>query len=397
MSSQPLTVAWISQFPVEWMPDIPEHLRHLPRQHPAPWQRVLLEGLQGVPSLSLHVLALRKEFVRSERFERNGVTFHVVKTPAGLRAATLFWSDTWLIRRVLKDVRPDVVHAWGTERGSGLIASRLGYPYLLTMHGLLEWLGEQITLDTYHRFAALLEKRTLRLASIVTVESSFGLQFLKERHPHLELHQVEHAPLPLFQEIKRAPQLAPVRFLFVGAFSLGKGVDVMLKALDRFKEQAAFELVIAGSTDQGLVRKLESEVSKELWRRVRFAGSLSAPEIAREMAVATMMVYPTRCDNSPNAVKEAVVAGLPVVASAIGGILDYVWPDLNGALFEPGSVNACLEAIQSACRHPLFSRGLVEVAALNNARDYLSADRMSRRFVELYRLAANSKTTPRRG
>ncbi|HUA68267.1 MAG TPA: hypothetical protein VMA13_06940 [Candidatus Saccharimonadales bacterium] len=38
----PLTVAWISQFPVEWLPDAPESVRRLPREHPSSWQRVLL-------------------------------------------------------------------------------------------------------------------------------------------------------------------------------------------------------------------------------------------------------------------------------------------------------------------------------------------------------------------
>ena len=100
------------------------------------------------------------------------------------------------------------------------------------------------------------------------------------------------------------------------------------------------------------------------------------------------MLYPTRCDNSPNAVKEAVVAGVPVVASAIGGILDYVWTNRNGALFQAGDVDACLAAIRMACDHPLFSHGQVDASSLSEARAYLSADRMGHRFVELYRLAA---------
>jgi glycosyltransferase involved in cell wall biosynthesis len=346
--------------------------------------------MQKAADVRLHVIALRKELTKSETFELNGVVFHLIKTHGGLRAPTLFWSDTWAIKRVLRTVRPDLVHAWGTERGAGLIASRLGYPYILTMHGLLSWLAELTRLDLYHRFARLLERPSLRRASTVTVESAFGERYLKERYPHLDLHQVEHAPLPLFHQIHRRPRTEPMRILFVGSFTQGKGADITLRALDRFKERSAFELVVVGHPDTTLVRRLESDVSADMWRRVRFAGGLSAQEIAEELAVATMMLYPTRCDNSPNAVKEAVVAGVPVVASEVGGIVDYVWPGRNGVLFRVADEDACLAAIQQAWKHPLFSRGLVDGDSLNKAREYLSAERMGRRFTELYRLTARA-------
>lgn len=48
-----MTVAWISFFPIEWLPDIPEELRRLPWMHPATWQRVLLAELEKIPSLRL--------------------------------------------------------------------------------------------------------------------------------------------------------------------------------------------------------------------------------------------------------------------------------------------------------------------------------------------------------
>ena len=40
--------------------------------------------------------------------------------------------DTVLIRRALRAIKPDVVHAWGTEQGAALVANRLGYPRVAT-------------------------------------------------------------------------------------------------------------------------------------------------------------------------------------------------------------------------------------------------------------------------
>ena len=64
MTARPLTVAWFSYFPVEWLPGVPEAVQRLPRQHPASWQRVLLAEFEKNPGLKLHVIVLRKQFER---------------------------------------------------------------------------------------------------------------------------------------------------------------------------------------------------------------------------------------------------------------------------------------------------------------------------------------------
>ena len=72
------TVAWISDFPVEWLPDLPLPLRSLPKQHPGTWQMVLLSELEKNPALRVHVLILRKQIEKNFSFERNGVVFHIL-------------------------------------------------------------------------------------------------------------------------------------------------------------------------------------------------------------------------------------------------------------------------------------------------------------------------------
>src|SRR5882672_8522572 len=109
-------IAWISEYPVEWMADVPEPLRGLPKQHPATWMPVLLDELQKLPDLKLHVLVLRNNVTEDFFFERNGVSFHVLKVPRMMRAPSLFMMDTVVIRRALRKIQPDMVHAWGTER-----------------------------------------------------------------------------------------------------------------------------------------------------------------------------------------------------------------------------------------------------------------------------------------
>jgi glycosyltransferase involved in cell wall biosynthesis len=107
------------------------------------------------------------------------------------------------------------------------------------------------------------------------------------------------------------------------------------------------------------------------------------------------MLCPTRADVSPNSVKESVVAGVPVVASSVGGIPDYVVPDENGILFDSGDLESCIQSIREACAHPLFGRGLVNPEALARMRNYLSPETMGRRFMEAYQQVWQPHTKPR--
>ena len=354
--------------------------------HPATWQRVLITELQKDPSLDLHVLVLRKQFPRSLSFTRGNTTFHCLKVPGGFRAPSLFWLDTWAVSRALKRIGPDLVHAWGTENGAALIAARLRrrYPALVTMQGIMGWMKELGVANSYQRFAARLEPGSLRRAKDVSAESSFAIQYLQERYPHLHLHHIEHAPAWGFHTIERRPELAPRRLISISTLGHAKGTDVLLQALEPLCSQHAFKLVLIGGAPPDVMETYRQRTSAALWSRIEFKNHLTSEQVAAELAQAALMIYPTRADNSPNAVKEAVVSGLPVVASAIGGIVDYVIDGENGFLFPSGDVDACRRAIEKAFAHPTLSRGMIEPAILARGRDLLSPSTMARKFRAAY-------------
>ena len=384
-----MTVAWISDYPIEWLAEPPPELRDSPRhrQHPATWMPVLLGELQKRADLKLHVLALRKTVAHDVRFEQHGVMFHVLKTRTGLRAPSLFWTDTLLIRRALKRLQPDLVHAWGTERGAALVASRLESPSVVTIQGLLSWYAELIRLNLYERFAALMERVSLRRARVVTTESSFAVNYLRQRYAHLQVRQAEHAPNWLFHRLERRPQTAPVRFISVGTVAYRKGSDLLLRALGRLVNEFPFELTVVGAPNAPILTGLRSELPAPLWERVQFKPHLTPAEVAEELATATISVLPTRADTSPNAVKEAIVAGVPVVATRVGGVVDYVIHGENGLLVDSEDLEGLTTALREAARHPLFGQGRVKEEACRRMREYLSPTRMAQNFFAAYEAA----------
>jgi glycosyltransferase involved in cell wall biosynthesis len=387
VTKSPATVVWISDFPVEWLATVPAALQHLPRRHPATWAMVLLAEFQKNPALKIHVIVFRGQLEQDYRFEQHGTTFHVLKGSPKWRLGTFFWLDTLRIRKVCRQLQPDLIHAWGSEKGASLIASRLPWPYVMTIQGLFAWYKERVKLHPYDRFVGFVERISLRRAKVVTTESNFAVRFLAENFPGPQVHQAEHAPNQAFHHVTRRPATAPVEFLAVGGLGHRKGTDLLFAALERLRAELDFRVKIISGPAPQYIETLRASVSAATWERVQFKHHLLPHEVAVELETPTLLLMPTRADTSPNAVKEAVVAGLPVVAAEVGGIPDYVVHNKNGLLFPAGDLDAFMAAIRTACAHPLFGRGQVDAATLVKEREYLSPELMARKFLAAYEVA----------
>ena len=386
-ANTPLTIVWISDFPIEWLSELPTQLQKLERRNPATWQMVLLTELEKNPALRCHVILFRGQVAADISFRRHGVTFHLLKASPKLRVASGFWLDTLRIRRLCAQIQPNVVHAWGSEKGAALIASRLAYPYVMTIQGLFAWLKQKAKLSPYVRFIEGVERISLQRAQVVTAESHFAVQFLGTHFPKPKVLQVEHAPNPVFGRVCRRPSIQPIEFVSIGSLTRLKGTDLLFAALDRLASEIDFKLKIITDTSRQVIESYRPTVSERTWRRTEFKQHLLPHEVAAELETATVLLMPTRADNSPNAVKEAVVAGVPVVAAAVGGIPDYVIPGKNGELFPAGDLEAFGRALRAACAHPRFCQGQVAPETLAQMRAYLAPELMAQKFLAAYEVA----------
>lgn len=382
-----LKVAWISYFPIEWLDGVPAEVKNLRRLHPATWQQSLLVELENNPDINLHILVVRSTFERDLRFERNGVTFHLLKTRPGWRAPSLFWTDTVRIRKVLRKVQPDVVHAWGTENGAALVAQRLGYPNIVSIQGLLRWYKTLVPLSRYERLAAQIERFCLHRAPLVSAESADTVARVRAAYPRTRTLHIEHPPLKHFSTLDRQPDQSPIRLLSVGAMGYRKGSDLYLAALGQLIPELGFRCVALGKSDPAYLAQLRDNLPKELWPSFEFRHATTNEAVAQEYQRATIMVMPSRADTGPVAVKEAVAAGVPVVASEMGGVPEYIEPGRNGFICRPNDLADLVQKIRAACQHPLFSQGKVEETTLRQKQLLLDPQRATKLFVQAYQRA----------
>jgi glycosyltransferase involved in cell wall biosynthesis len=165
--------------------------------------------------------------------------------------------------------------------------------------------------------------------------------------------------------------------LYAGRLAEEKGVDTAIEAAER----SGAPLAIAGEgPDEPRLRRLAAEAGAD----VRFLGQLDADGLVEARAGAAVAVVPSRWhEPHPYAVSESMAAGLPVLASQIGGLPEMVGSDSTVA---PGDAAAWAEALEELWSDPQL-RGRRGEAALARARERFSADSYYERLLACYRAA----------
>jgi len=160
--------------------------------------------------------------------------------------------------------------------------------------------------------------------------------------------------LPLFTESRPAQPTSTTRerdlLLFVGQVVRGKGLDVLLRALAATRHAA--RLAVAGSGAQlDEARALASTLG--LGARVAFLGSLDPSQLEALYARGAALVVPSRSPETFGLVGlEAMQRGVPVIASRVGGMGEWLREGETGLGFPSGDAMALANAIDWVLDHP---------------------------------------------
>jgi glycosyltransferase involved in cell wall biosynthesis len=117
---------------------------------------------------------------------------------------------------------------------------------------------------------------------------------------------------------------------FVGRVEPAKGVDELFEALAEVKELRALLIGDVPEPDT-ISRALEAA---DMGERVKLVGPVPHEQVPRYMSASDLFILPSKHEGAPRVVLEAMAMGLPVVASAVGGIPEVVDDGVNGLLLK---------------------------------------------------------------
>lgn len=158
-------------------------------------------------------------------------------------------------------------------------------------------------------------------------------EYLKHRFFKKTKVEVMPNPAPKFvAEERHGRSPGPLRLLFVGQLEEHKGIKFLIEQFKKLDIDA--KLIIAG--EGTYLPKLKKIAGKD--KRIIYLGFISVDQLVSCFGVADALIVPSLCyENSPTVIYESLNAGVPVVASDIGGVGELVEDGKNGFLFKAGS------------------------------------------------------------
>ncbi|PZN12837.1 MAG: glycosyl transferase family 1 [Bacillota bacterium] len=288
------------------------------------------------------------------------------------------------LHRALRELDPQLVAAHSSKAGwlARLTARHLGIPCVFTVHGW-PFAGDGTgAAGAPARLYVLAERLVKGLADrVITVSEHdrvLGLR-LGVLDPARAMSIPNGVPdVPPALRADPGDPAGPTRLVMVARFEEPKDHATLLRALARVRRPWQLDLVGDGPL-QPAVRALARDLG--VAGRVRFHGSRG--DVARVLAGARLFVLSTRREGMPLAILEAMRAGLPVLASAAGGVPEAVVHGETGFVAPPGDVPAWAGYLERLLADPGL-RARLGRAGRRRYEERFTLERMVEQTVAVY-------------
>jgi glycosyltransferase involved in cell wall biosynthesis len=258
------------------------------------------------------------------------------------------------VRQQLQAHDPDVMHGHGAKGGAFVRLMRAPRAIrAYTPHGGSLHYGRHTVRGIVY---GGLERILMRRTELFLFESQFARNAYQAMvGPPPSIVRVVPNGITPAEMVPVAPRPDAADLLSVGEFRHIKGTDVLIEAVaELHKSGRKVTLAMAGDGEEG--EKLRELVTKlGLDASVRFLGHTPARQA---FVHGRQMVVPSRADSLPYAVIEASGAGIPIIASGVGGIPEILGPD--GNMVPPENPGRLAAAIAAALDDPARARAGAE-------------------------------------
>jgi glycosyltransferase involved in cell wall biosynthesis len=294
--------------------------------------------------------------------------------------------------RVLTAQPFDLVHTHGyfADIIAAPLCRYLRIPHIATCHGYIPTGG---SLSLYNR----LDRLALRLCSrIIAVADEIRDELVASGIDRAKVVVIQNAvgatrgssPAAGKAEARKALGLDPDAFIvgYAGRLSREKGVEHLLRAARALKGQGEGCVVLL--LGDGPERPALEGLARSLGLKVVFAGFRS--DVERWLSAMDVFALPSLTEGTPLALLEAMSLGVPVVASAVGGVPGVVQDGVSGFLVEPGDHLGMGERIRAYRRDPLLGERMSARAAAT-VRERFEVHAWCSRIVRQYREVARRR------
>lgn len=276
----------------------------------------------------------------------------------------------------LKSFQPDLLTAHSSKAGilARLVGKLLDIPTLFTAHG---WAFTEGVSPSKRIFYRMVERGTARLARKIICVSEYDRQLaLKERVGKPFQLATVHNGVPDTPFLAN-PGATPPRIVMVARLAEPKDHALLFQALSSIPSIHAD--IIGDGQKQEELERLAATLG--LSERIHFIGH--TPDIPQALSSAQIFVLTSNYEGFPLSILEAMRAGLPVIASDVGGVKEAVVEGVTGHLVPKGDVMALRARLLSLCHDPA-TREAMGVAGRKRYLEHFTIEAMVAKTMDLY-------------
>lgn len=296
------------------------------------------------------------------------------------------------LRTIIEQEQPDIVHCNSSIAGlAGVIATRLTITpaCIFTAHGWAfnedrpTW--QRVLFSVSHWLTVLLSHQTIAVSHTLKQQLRGPAVQRKMRVIHNGRTPIAWQSRQTARETLSLPASALVSGT-IGELHPVKQHETMIHAVKKLQEKnySLTHVIIGAGTAEAALRKLASELGIET--QIIFTGAIH--EAARLLPAFDMYVQPSKSEALAYAVIEAAQAGLPIIASRVGGIPEILEHEKSGLLLSPGNQSGFVNALERLMGDETLRRTLGSAAKESGMRFTLAS--MLEHTTALYDLNSNS-------
>lgn len=345
-----------------------------PQGHYAVWLAALFSALENQDEFEIHWIVLSKDVSAPRYVEAKNQHIHILpRARKTIGLYTLYLLDRWRVARILEQIRPDLLHAWGSEDCYAYCGRFFEGKKLLSIQGILTSYMQRGAMSSFHRRHSRYELPSIRAYRHVTTESPWAADRINELVPGRILHHLEYAVEDVFFATPRRMSARPC-VLFAGSDTPIKNLPVLLKAFQD-PRLSGITLKLAG---------ISPDHHPGLPANIQALGRVSRQGMTSLLAETWCLVHPSLADTGPTIVKEARVMGVPVVLSSECGSKQHVREGKSGFVLEPHDTEGFIQSLLQVCasRETAEQMGVCDQEACRKA---LCSTTMRAELLELYR------------
>lgn len=332
---------------------------------------------------------------------------------------------SWEYESILNKYVPDIIHIWGSEYSKTLemvrasskcnvqekvvisiqgLVGAFSYHYMGNIPGkyqIIPSLRDVIRKDSLNKQLKSFvkrgkdERKALQLVNHVIGRTFWDYNYAKLVNPNINYHFNNETLRASFYKNGWKKETCVKHRIFVTQASYPlKGFHYLLQAVALIKDRYPdVSIVVSGADNSFKSMLLETSYGKylrllmkkeKLTDFVRYIGMLDEEEMLKQYLKAEVFVSPSSIENSPNSVGEAMLLGMPVISSNVGGVADLLEHNKEGFLYQADA--PYLLAYYITC---FFENEDLEIqmgeAARVHAKSTHDAEKNYKSLIEIYR------------